>query len=79
MAKQNEGLFEESSQGSVSAMTGVVFIVSLVLVVGGMVLLSYGFNPTLAPMQELAIFFGGILATTIGFIFPFWVLPKFEK
>ena len=36
MAKQNEALFEESSQGAVSAVTAVVFTLSIVLAFGGM-------------------------------------------
>lgn len=79
MAKQGEGLFEESSQGSVSAITAVVFIFSFALAMGGIVLATYGFNPSLGMSKELFIFAGGLLLSTIGFILPFAVLPKLGK
>lgn len=76
MAKQNEALFEESSQGAVSAVTALVVILSFVLVFGGMVLFSYGFgNGEL----DLPIFAGGLAATILGFVLPFGVLPALGK
>lgn len=79
MAKQGENLFEESSQGAVSAVTAFVFIVSLVLAMGGLVLMSYGFNPTAGSTTELVLFCSGLAASIIGFIIPFWVLPATGK
>lgn len=79
MAKQGEGLFEESSQGSVSAITVVVFIFSFLLAMGGIVLATYGFNPALGMSTELFIFAGGLVLSTIGFILPFALLPKLGK
>ncbi|KAM9863924.1 hypothetical protein ACI1US_00083 [Leucobacter sp. BZR 635] len=79
MAKQGEELFEESSQGSVSVVTAVVFIFSFVLAMGGIVLATYGFNPALGLSKELAIFAGGLVLSTIGFVLPFAVLPKLGK
>lgn len=79
MAKQGEGLFEESSQGSVSAITAVVFIFSFLLAMGGIVLATYGFNPALGMSTELFIFAGGLVLSTIGFILPFALLPKLGK
>ncbi|NLA65427.1 MAG: hypothetical protein GX862_05775 [Leucobacter sp.] len=76
MAKQNEALFEESSQGSVSAITAVFFVLSTVLVLGGMVLFSYGFG---TGESDIWLFSAGLAATIIGFILPFAVLPKIGK
>ncbi|MFF8818408.1 hypothetical protein ACF07D_10480 [Leucobacter sp. NPDC015123] len=79
MAKQSEGLFEESSQGSVSAVTAIVFILSFVLSMGGIVLASYGFNPAIGASNELFLFVGGLVLTTVGFALPFTVLPALGK
>ncbi|MGO2138949.1 MAG: hypothetical protein ACTH30_00945 [Leucobacter sp.] len=79
MAKQSEDLFEESSQGSVSAVTAIVFVLSFALAMGGIVLASYGFNPSLGMSTELFIFAGGLAAATIGFALPFALLPKLGK
>lgn len=76
MAKQNEALFEESSQGAVSAITGFVFLLSAVLVFGGMVLFSYGFG---TENSDLLLFSLGLAATMLGFILPFTVLPAIGK
>ncbi len=76
MAKQNDALFEESSQGAVSAVTAVVFVLSIVLVFGGMVLFSFGFG---TEGSDLAIFTAGLAATVIGFILPFTLLPAIGK
>lgn len=78
MAKRNEALFEESSQGAVSAVTGLVFILSMALVLGGFVLMSYGFNPDLGS-AELWTFTGGLAATVLGFMLPFTLLPTTGK
>lgn len=76
MAKQNEALFEESSQGAVSAVTAVVFVVSLVLAFGGMVLFSFGFGTEGA---DLPIFTAGLISVIIGFVLPFTLLPATGK
>lgn len=76
MAKQNEALFEESSQGAVSAVTALVFTLSLVLFVGGMVLASYGFG---AGDADIVIFSGGLAASCLGLILPFTWLPAIGK
>lgn len=76
MAKQNEALFEESSQGAVSAVTALVFVVSVVLVFGGMVLSSYGFG---AGDADIALFCWGLVATFLGLILPFTWLPAIGK
>jgi len=76
MAKKNEALFEESSQGAVSAVTAIVFILSFVLVMGGMVVFSYGFGMGEA---DLWIFTIGLVATIVGFILPFTILPAIGK
>lgn len=78
MAKQNEALFEESSQGAVSAVTAFVFILSVVLVFGGMVLASYGFGQA-TEQQDLLLFSGGLAAIVLGLILPFTWLPAIGK
>ncbi len=79
MAKQETGaLFEESSQGAVSAVTAFVFILSLVLTLGGFVLMSYGVNPELGA-AEVWTFAAGLAATVIGFALPFNILPAIGK
>ncbi|GAA2186945.1 MULTISPECIES: hypothetical protein [Leucobacter] len=75
MAKQETGaLFEESSQGAVSAVTAIVFVISIVLVLGGFVIMSYGVNPELGA-AELWTFAGGLAAASLGFALPFSLLP----
>ena len=76
MAKRNEALFEESSQGAVSAVTAVVFLLSLVLMLGGMVLSSYAFH---AGGPDLYLFSFGLAATVLGFMLPFTFLPAIGK
>ena len=79
MAKQGENLFEESSQGAVSAVTAIVFVGSFVLAMGGLVLMSYGFNPSAGSTTELVMFCGGLAASIIGFVLPFTLLPAIGK
>jgi hypothetical protein len=69
MAKQNEALFEESSQGAVGVSTAIGFIVSMVLMLGGFVLMSYAF--TADPAAGLWEFVGGLVAVFVGFMIPF--------
>lgn len=76
MAKQNEALFEESSQGSVSAVTALVFVVSAVLVFGGMYLLGCAFE---AEAADLWFFSGGLAAMFVGLMLPFAWLPAIGK
>lgn len=79
MAKQKtETLFEESSQGAVSAITAFVFILSIVLVVGGFILMAYGIQPSLGA-AEVWTFAGGLAATVLGFLIPFGILPATGK
>lgn len=79
MAKQEtQGLFEESSQGAVSAVTAVVFVLSMVLLVGGIVLMSYAFGSEVGA-AGLWIFSGGLAASVIGCILPFDLLPTMGK
>lgn len=79
MAKQNEALFEESSQGSVSAITAAILILSIVLAFGGLVLMSYAFGTDHTPTSGFFTFAGGLLATVLGFAIPFNVLPSTGK
>lgn len=76
MAKQNEALFEESSQGAVSAVTAFAFVVSVVLFFGGILLSSYAFE---LGHDEALIFGAGLLATCLGAIIPFAWLPAIGK
>lgn len=79
MAKQETGaLFEESSQGAVSAVTAIVFVISIVLAFGGFVLMSYGVNPELGA-AEVWTFSAGLAATILGFALPFTLLPLTGK
>ncbi|QIK62455.1 hypothetical protein G7068_03930 [Leucobacter viscericola] len=79
MAKQKtETLFEESSQGAVGAITGVLFILSVVLILGGFVLMGYGIQPSLGA-AEVWTFVGGLASTILGFMIPFGILPATGK
>lgn len=78
MAKKNEALFEESSQGAVSAVTAAGFILSLLLAFGGLVLMSYGFDPELGS-AGLWIFAAGLAASIIGFALPFNIIGASGK
>ncbi len=77
--QNNDALFEENSRGGVSAVTAVVFVLSMILAFGGFVLMSYGFNPELAPSAELSLFIGGLAASIVGFVLPFTLLPALGK
>jgi hypothetical protein len=76
LTKHNDALFEESSQGAVSAITAIVFVSALVLFFGGLVLSSYAFG---AGDSALALFAAGLGASTLGFMLPFWILPTTGK
>lgn len=78
MAK-NEALFEESSQGAVSAVTAFVLLVSLVLAFGGIYLTSFAFDSGLSAEVSLGFFGGGLAAIVIGFMLPFTVLGATGK
>lgn len=78
MAKKNENLFEESSQGAVSAVTALSFILSIVLVFGGMILTSYAFGGV-SETTDLTIFSVGLAAIIIGFFIPFGLLSALNK
>lgn len=79
MAKQNETLFEESSQGAVSAVTASVLIISIVLAFGGLVLMGYSFHQDLEETPSAWMFVVGLLSTTLGFAIPFNLLPSTGK
>lgn len=78
MAK-NDALFEESSQGAVSAVTAFVFIISMVLAFGGLVAMTYAFDPALSGGASFAIFTGSLLVSIVGWILPFTLLPAIGK
>ena len=79
MAKQESGaLFEESSQGAVSAVTAFVFLLSIALTLGGFVIMSFGVNIELG-QAELWTFAAGLVATVLGFVIPFTLLPAIGK
>nr|WP_243752209.1 hypothetical protein [Leucobacter weissii] len=72
-------MFEESSQGAVSAVTATVLIISLVLLVGGLLAASYAFDPANDETMNLWLFAGGLIATVLGFAIPFSLLPSSGK
>jgi len=78
MAKKNEALFEESSQGSVSAVTAIMFVLSMVLAFGGIFATSYAFDPAIGEMGFF-VFFGGLIVSIIGFALPFTILSATGK
>ena len=78
MAK-NEALFEESSQGAVSAITAFVFVVSIILEFGGIYLMSLGFDSGLSAELSLWLFGGGLAASVLGFALPFTILSATGK
>lgn len=75
---KNAALFEESSQGSVSAVTFIGFVLSIVLVIGGFIAMGYGVNIELGHL-EIWTFAGGLAATVLGFMIPFAILPAIGK
>lgn len=80
MAKQNtEALFEESSEGAVSAVTAVVFVLSMVLAFGGLIAASYSFSDSFYGVSGFLLFGGGLLASVLGFALPFTILPATRK
>lgn len=78
MAK-NEALFEESSQGAVSAVTAFVFVVSAILAFGGILLASYAFDSTISEGAAIWLFSGGLAASIVGFMLPFTFLGATGK
>lgn len=80
MAKQStQELFEESSQGGVGAVTAIGFVISLILAFGGLILMSYGFNPAMGATFEMWTFVAGLVATFLGFALPFTILPAIGR
>lgn len=79
MANKNEQLFEESSRGTVSALTAVFVIVSLGLFYLGLYLMAAGFDSTLETSVQLWLFVGGLVASFLAFFLPFSVLPAIGK
>lgn len=72
MAKeQDDALFEESSRGKVGAGKVVLFALSAILVFGGMVVMSYGFNSALSQTAQLWVFVTGQMTILVGFAIPF--------
>lgn len=76
MAKKNEELFEESSQGGVSAVTAVFFILGIALGFGGILMAGYAFGPD---VPSLELFSFGLLLSALGFALPFTILPLIGK
>ena len=76
MAKQNEALFEESSQGSVSAVTAIAFVLAFVLFFGGMMLGGYAFG---VDGLDIWIFSASLAAMTVGLMIPTVFLPAIGK
>ncbi|NLB46693.1 MAG: hypothetical protein GX814_02910 [Microbacteriaceae bacterium] len=76
MTTQNDSLFEESSQGAVSAVTAFAFVLALILFFGGLVLSSYGFG---AGENGMLLFVLGLASSTLGFLVPFAILPATGK
>ena len=75
-AEANEGLFEERSNGAVSAVTAVFFVLSSILLFGGILVLSWAFS---VEEYALELFVGGLVMMTLGLILPFNVLPAMGK
>lgn len=76
LTTQNDSLFEESSQGAVSAVTAFAFVLALILFFGGLVLSSYGFG---AGENGMLLFVLGLASSTLGFLVPFAILPATGK
>lgn len=76
LAKKNEELFEESSQGAVSAITALFLVLSIVLAFGGIILAGYAFG---AEVPAIELFCGGLLLSCLGFGLAFNVLPSMGK
>lgn len=79
MAKKDEALFEESSQGAVGLATAAGFIFGLVFVLGGLLLMSYSFSSSFEPEMAMIFFSGGLIATFLGFAIPFTFLGRSER
>lgn len=76
MAKKDDHLFEESSQGAVSALTGFFLIVAAVLGFGGLIIAGYAFGADV-PATELWV--GGLLMSCLGFATAFTFIPLTGK
>lgn len=72
-------LFDESSRGTVGALTAVFFVLGFALMLGGLIVSSYAFNPPAGEGWQAGMFAGGILLSTLGFVLPFAVLPAIRK
>lgn len=72
MAKEHDNaLFEESSRGKVGANKVVLFTLSAILVFGGMIVMSYGFNSALSQTAQFWVYVIGQMTTLVGFAIPF--------
>lgn len=76
MAKKNDDLFEESSQGAVSAISAFMIVISVICAFGGLVLAGYAFGQDV-PAVEL--FVAGIALSFLGFAIPTTLLPLTGK
>lgn len=76
MAQRDEDLFEESSQGAVSALTAFFLFISIILSFGGLILAGYAFGLDV-PATEMWV--GGLFISCIGFMIPFTVIPATGK
>lgn len=75
MAKQqDDALFEESSRGAIGVGKVILFLVSSVLVFGGVILMSYGFNTELSDSTQMWTFVIGQMTILVGFAIP-WATP----
>jgi hypothetical protein len=57
-------------------MNVIAFLISLVLFLGGIVVLGYSFS---AVGYELPVFFGGLLAISLGVAIPIHVLKRLDS
>lgn len=76
MAKKNEELFEESSQGAVSAISAFTIVISVLLAFGGLIVSGYAFGQDV-PAVELFVI--GLVMTFAGFAIPTTFLPLTGK
>jgi len=76
---KNEELFEESSQGAVSAVTALSLVLSLVLTLGGFFVMGLGFDAGIDEAMGLTLFAAGLGSTLLGFFIPFTLLGATGK
>lgn len=76
MQAKHDELFEESSQGAVSAVTAFMIVISFALFFGGIVLSGYAFG---LDVPAIEIFSLGLAASFLGLIIPTTLLPATGK